>query len=303
MELTRHPLAGKQYLAAVTDLLQRIRLEGAFAGLYEAADPQWWWREDDAEIPDRQVFWRDASGRMVACMLQQDAGDEWVNDFICLPSARQVVDETLLPAIVAAIVRADKASTIYVRDDDWILQQALENAGFAQDTVALILAELAIDPVKTVLAPGFRVTSRLEDDQPHHLIRRNGQEIARKLSECSLYRPALDLCIRDASGSVAAYGLFWMDDVTKVGLLEPMRTEAAYQRQGLAGHLIAEGVARLRALGAESIRVNYSPDNQAAANLYHRAGFVDQFRKLTYRRDLQTAEAGSQTPEQLEGKK
>lgn len=281
--LSRRNLSGKAYLATVTDLLQRARLEQAYGGLYEAADAQWWWREDDAAIAERQTFWFDEHGRAVAGLVRFDAGDEWSNDFFYLPLARPEIDELVMPEVVALVSKTDKPTTLAVREDDRVLQQALEDAGFIADDAVLVLAELASDPVRTHLQPGFRLTSRDEDEMPHHMIRRNGSEIARKLSECSLYRPELDLCVRDASGSVAAYALFWMDDMTKVGLLEPLRTEREFRRMGLGRHLIAEGVARLRALGAASIRVNYGSDNEAAATLYHQAGFLDRAKKITYR--------------------
>ncbi len=285
MKLTKRHLTGKEYLSTVTDLLQRIRLEGAHEGLYEAADLQWWWREDDEAFPERQLFWFDSLGTVVACLLRHDAGTEWNNDFICLPSARRVVEDEVISEVVAEISNRDRVSTITVRDDDLCLQKALEDVGFVKDTVAMIQTELANDPAKTQLAPGLHLKSRVEDTLPHHLIRRNGNGITLKLSECSLYRPELDLCIRDASGNVAAYALFWMDNVTKVGLLEPLRTEASFRRLGLARHLITEGIARLRELGAESIRVTYSTDNDAAASLYHQAGFEDRIKRLEYSQD------------------
>lgn len=285
MNLTKRNLTGKEYLSTVTDLAQRIRLEGAHEGLYEAADFQWWWREDDAAIPDRQIFWFDALGNAVACLKRLDTGSEWNNDFLWLPAARQVVEDQLIPEVVALITTPDKLAKIYLRADDIVLLKAIEDAGFVKGSDTLVLTELVNDPATTQLPAGFHLTSRVEDSSPHHLMRRNGERIAVKLSECSLYRPELDLCIRDAGGNVAAYALFWMDDVTKVGLLEPLRTEAAFQRLGLARHLIAEGVARLRALGAESIRVAYSPDNEAAARLYHQSGFEDRITCLEYRRD------------------
>ncbi len=47
-----------------------------------------------------------------------------------------------------------------------------------------------------------------------------------------MYRADLDLAVYAPNGDIAAYGLFWADPVTGVGLVEPMRTEDAYQ--GLA---------------------------------------------------------------------
>lgn len=285
MDLTQQHLTGQAYLAAVTDLLQRIRLEDALAGLYEAADLQWWWREEQAAIPERQRFWCDSHGRAVACLLQFDAGKEWNHDFLRLPSAQPMVDPLLIPEAIARISHLDRTSVMTVRDDDRPLQDALEAAGFVADAGAMVQTELVQDPPRTQLAQGFHLTSRVEDERPHHLIRRNGADVALRLHECSLYRPELDLCVRDAAGNVAAYVLFWMDDVTKVGLIEPVRTEKEFQRMGLASHIIAEGIARLRALGAQSIRVTYSAHNEAAANLYHRLGFADRFKCFDYRRE------------------
>ena len=284
MKLTKRYLTGKEHLSTVTDLLQRIRLEGVFAGLYEAADLQWWWREDDAALPDRQQYWFNADDTAIACCLRFDAGDEWNNDFISLPSARQVVNEQVIPQVIAEISQLDKTSTITVRADDLALQNALARVGFTQSDTIMMQSELATDPAATQLASGFHLTSRVEDALPHHLMRRNGNQIVAKLQECSIYRPDLDLCIRDSLGNVAAYALFWMDDVTKVGLLEPLRTEANFRRLGLARHLITNGIARLRGLGAESIRVAYTPNNEAAAPLYRQMGFVDRIKRLEYKR-------------------
>ena len=64
--------------------------------------------------------------------------------------------------------------------------------------------------------------------------RRSSEEVETRLRQCSLYDPALDLAVETADGEVAGYALFWFDPVTKVGLVEPMRVEDAYQRRGLA---------------------------------------------------------------------
>jgi hypothetical protein len=37
-------VAGLEYLTLATELLQRVRLADPDAGLWEAADLQWWWR-------------------------------------------------------------------------------------------------------------------------------------------------------------------------------------------------------------------------------------------------------------------
>ena len=284
VKLTKRNLAGKEHLTTVTDLLQRIRREDAYAGLYEAADLQWWWRKDHAAPPEHQIYWFNEQDQAIASLLLHNNGDEWNNDFMWLPSARAVVDEFIIPEVVANLVQLEPAAMLSVGEDDLVLQRALQAEGFALDTSMMGVTELARDPARSPLPAGFHLTSRREDHRPHHLSRRSGEEVATRLQECSLYRPDLDLCIRDEAGTVAAYALFWMDDVTKVGLLEPLRTEREFQRLGLARYLIAEGVARLRALGATYIRVAYDPANEPAAHLYHQMGFVDIVKVLEYRR-------------------
>ena len=81
--------------------------------------------------------------------------------------------------------------------------------------------------------------------EPHPMRRRSGDEVETRLRQCSLYRPDLDLAVETGGGDTAGYALFWLDPVTEVGLLEPMRVEDAYQRRGLARSLLTEGLDRL----------------------------------------------------------
>ena len=101
--------------------------------------------------------------------------------------------------------------------------------------------------------------------------RRSGEAVEARLRQCSLYDPALDLAVEAADGEVAGYALFWFDSVTKVGLVEPMRVEDAYQRRGLARAILAAGLDRLAKRGARRLKVGYVTD--AARQLYVGAGF------------------------------
>ncbi|MEM7345258.1 MAG: GNAT family N-acetyltransferase, partial [Chloroflexota bacterium] len=255
------------------------------AGLYEAADLQWWWREDNAPIADRQTFWCDINGVPLACFLRFDAGPTWENDFFYLPSLEVETRNLLWSQVIDTITGLDKASTLTVRDDDRYFRESLEQANFQLDPVALIQTQLLGDPPKSAFPDGFRLQSRAQNEPlPHHLIPRNGPQVAQRLKQCSLYNADLDLVIRDRNDVVAAYGLFWMDPVTRVGLIEPLRTEQSFQRLGLAQSLVAAGIKRLKQAGADTIRISYKENNQPAARLYYNLGFRDMVRKLTYRR-------------------
>ena len=101
--------------------------------------------------------------------------------------------------------------------------------------------------------------------------RRSGEGVGARLRQCSLYDPALDLAVETADGETAGYALFWFDPVTKVGLVEPMRVEDAYQRRGLARAMLTAGLDRLAKRGARRLKVGYGTD--AARGLYTGAGF------------------------------
>jgi ribosomal protein S18 acetylase RimI-like enzyme len=71
--------------------------------------------------------------------------------------------------------------------------------------------------------------------------------------------------------------------VTQVGLVEPMRTEAAYQRLGLGKHLLTAGIDRLAARGCERMKVSYMDGNAGAKALYLGAGFSPNDTSRVYR--------------------
>jgi predicted N-acetyltransferase YhbS len=77
-----------------------------------------------------------------------------------------------------------------------------------------------------------------------------------RLVECSLYNPELDLAVYTPEGEVTGYSLYWADPVTKVGLVEPMRTEDQFQHQGVARHMLAVGLDRLASSGCTRLKVS-----------------------------------------------
>jgi predicted N-acetyltransferase YhbS len=122
--------------------------------------------------------------------------------------------------------------------------------------------------------PSLPVGIRIESYRggTHPMVARSGDEVARRLAECPLYRPDLDLAILDGEEAVG-YALFWADPVTRVGLLEPMRIEESHQGRGLSKALIAAGLERLAASGCTRLKVSWEEDNVAAVRLYTGAGY------------------------------
>ena len=246
-------------------------------GLWEAADLQWWWRRDQHLDPERQTFWLDDNDTPVAAVIVTDWNGRWGCDAISVTADPVTMRDVVWPRALEQIDRLEGGAVeMAARDDDVVLLEALTDAGFeltGEVTVETWMS--AVDrPDVSPLPEGFTLLSRLETPQrAHHMIGRNGRDVAARLAECSLYRADLDLAVYAPTGDIAAYGLFWADPVTGVGLVEPMRTEDAYQGRGLARHVLTSGLHRLTAHGCSSLKVSYLEGNDAARRLYLGAGF------------------------------
>ncbi len=272
---------GLEYLDAVTTLLRRIRSVHPTAGLYEPAELQWWWGQTSRST-DRlgQLFWFDDQGLPVAAVITTAFGDETQLDPIVMPAAAadwivHVMERGLAHASESGI----ESVTLEVDSADDVLRSFLVGRGFTIDEGGgLVEMWLAAKerPVISPLPDGYRLCHRSDiAGRPHHMANaeRNHSDPELRLQQTSLYRPALDLVVYDDHDDVAAYGLFWYDPETAVGVAEPMRTEDAHQQRGLARHVLASGIDLLVAAGAERIKVCFEPDNPASKRLYLSGGF------------------------------
>jgi predicted N-acetyltransferase YhbS len=267
-------VTGVRAVRLASTLLQRMRLSAPMGGIWEAADVQWWWRQERPTDRHGQLFWLDEQGEPLAAVLLTDFWHSVQCDVLVLPDDPGLASEVWR----AALRRVDAvgvAPEFPVPSDDAAGEAELTAAGFgpADDGWFVVCwLDAARRPPIPALAPGYRLLSRAEaSGRPHPMIARNGAQVAERLAQCSLYRPELDLMVQAPDGQVAGYGLFWADPVTRVGLVEPMRTEDAHQSRGLASHLLAVGLDRLAGLGCERLKVGND------INLYLRAGFSRQF--------------------------
>lgn len=267
-------VAGIEWLRHATSLLQRVRRSDPEIGIWEAADVQWWWRRSRASDQLEQTFWLDEDGP-AATVFVTEWGKKWQLDPVAIPH----LVPTLVPtAWEAAMRRVSELPIVELevlcRDDDDLMLGLLAAAGFEAGKESGGVTWMAAGgPTPVVELPnGYRITDRkVQSAQTHWLSRRSTPELETRLAECSLYDPKLDLAVQTTEGDIAGYALFWFDAATSVGLIEPMRTEEAHQRLGLARALIGEGLARLTARGAQRFKVGYS--TEAARALYVSSGF------------------------------
>jgi GNAT superfamily N-acetyltransferase len=265
--------AGLEYLALATTLLQRARLADPEAGVWEAADLQWWWRAPRSSDELRKRVWIDDEGPIASVALT-DWSRTWGCDPIVVPGTAARLADVWAHAMetVDALQLADVE--VLARDDDEQLLGLLEGSGFAAtgDVSGIMWMDADERPEHVELPEGFDIVDRARPGAPPHpMRRRNGEAVEQRLRQTSLYDPQLDLAVETESGTTAGYALFWFDPVTRVGVLEPMRVEDAYQRRGLARALIATGLERLSARGALRFMVGFGTD--AARRLYEGSGF------------------------------
>ncbi|MBZ2195098.1 GNAT family N-acetyltransferase [Occultella gossypii] len=276
--------AGPRAQELATSLLQRARRADPTAGLWEAADVQWWWRSPRRSDDVEKLFWLDDDGPVAGVLLTTWAGETWQCDPIAVPHASGLEPGDLWErALEHAGKHCGIGFEVPVSDDDPVFRGLAERSGLApgdRDNTAWMVA--SDGPEVAPPAAGFALVDRTQrSDAPHPMSHRSGEGIARRLEQCSLYDHTLDLAVEAADGRTAGYALFWLDPVTKVGLVEPVRVEDGYQRRGLARAMLSAGIDRLAARGAERVKVSY--ETQSAGALYHGVGFRQTSTATWYR--------------------
>lgn len=296
MTLREITATGAEAIRLATALLQRARRAHRFAGLWEAADVQWWSAVPRASDDAERVFWLDGQGP-VAGVLLTAWSSEWQCDPIVIPGASGVAAEYIWQrALAHARTQTDTNLQVPVRDDDTEFIELARASGLEavhhDDTAWMDAADRT--PIPS-MPDGFALVDRTQrQDAPHPLAKRNGDNVAERLADCSLYDPSLDIAVETAQGETAAYSLYWFDRTTHVGLVEPVRVEDDFQRRGLARAMLTRGIDRLVARGAQRIKVAY--ETEAAGALYRSVGFRPESGTTWFENRQPTADPGGTGP-------
>jgi ribosomal protein S18 acetylase RimI-like enzyme len=170
-----------------------------------------------------------------------------------------------------------------VADDDEAFLALARQSGLAEghsDSTAWM--DAGDRPAVLVPPADFVLVDRTQrGNTPHPMRARNGEGVAQRLAQCSLYDPTLDLAVETVDGRMAGTSLYWFDPTTKVGLVEPVGVEEEFRRRGLARVMLSAGIDRLAASGAERVKVSYETD--AAGALYQGVGFETTSTTTWYR--------------------
>lgn len=273
---------GHDYLALVTELLQRQRLADPVAGLWEAADLQWWYTRDPHPHDTDAVVWVDGDVPVTAAVFTRWSASRYGCDVLgdpTLAAAWEFVHHRCAELAAASIEMAvDGTSPVGAAE--------AVRAGFTEpvETYAVSWLDAADRAAARALPVGYTLVARPDQDGPHPMIGRNGADVEARLRDCSLYDPELDLALLTDDGAVAGYAMFWADHRTRVGLVEPMRIEDTHSGRGLAGTLLRAGLDALAARGCDRFKVTHDLANPAAERAYLGAGFRIHQHVEAYRR-------------------
>ena len=295
-------LTGIDAFRAATDIMLRVREMDPMAGLLEAGDLAWWWAtEPKLAAPTVITVWEGRDGRpLVAVVEARDAGTDGEPDRINIDlvgdvapgrPGHELVIPWLLDRLADPAFHSGATVAVMVDERDEDLGAALADRGLRRDPgddMVQFAQRPSAPPAGPPLPPGWRFVDGTEpSDGPHHLARRNGPAVHDRLRQTTLYRPEFDLRVLTDDESVAAYCLLWHDGgdgPTAVGHFEPVRTEDAFQGRGVGTALMAEGVRRLVAAGAVTVKVETYVRLESARSLYARAGFEPVYRRLAWSR-------------------
>jgi predicted N-acetyltransferase YhbS len=280
-------LSGLERLTAVTALLHRIRLEDPRVGVWEAADLQWWWRRPRASDQVVTPVWFDDADRPIAAAVLTAWPHAWWLDLIRAPGLALPLDDLAQPAWAQLARRAGSpVIEALVPTDDVELGAWFTGQGFAAAGASWSGWQAAADrPAVAALPVGYQLVDRavrgMDVAPGHPMVARNGPDVEARLRQTTIYDPRLDLAVLAADGSVAGYALFWLDPVTGVGLVEPVRVEDEHASRGIGYAMISAGLDHLARAGATRLKIGWESDRAGA--LYVRLGFTDVDTLTTYR--------------------
>ena len=287
--LVGRPYVGMDDLARMHALLRvGRRLADATTDLHPG-DLEWWIGMGDPAIDwsERVTLWSLGGDPEPIAWTWWTPPDEldWFVD--------QTVDG---PAIRAALL--DRLGrpllTVWTPDHAAPLIEMLEMRGFTRGTTGYAHHARGLDPMDDPplrLPDGFTVRSvRLPDDLDERVRvhraafapSRYTTEKHRRVASMPLYRPELDLVAQAPDGTFASFAICWFDEETGTAEFEPVGTDPAFQRRGLATAVMTEALRRVARLGAGVAFVSSSLTRPGGTELYRSMGFREVRRTVAY---------------------
>lgn len=216
--------------------------------------------------------------------------------FECDPRYGALKREMLLHAEehISAAKGRGKSLAIYINDFDDEFRAMATEMGYAKTNRAEQMSHLVIpEPFPPISLPdGFRLKSLAEDNNFAKLTRviyrgfNNGDEPPgddiedrQFMQSAPNYRLDLNLVVEAPDGNFVAYCGMWYEPTHRIAYVEPVCTDPAYRRMGLASAAVLEGIRRCGQLGATVAYVG------AILPVYLSIGFRQIFNCSEWRRE------------------
>jgi mycothiol synthase len=105
------------------------------------------------------------------------------------------------------------------------------------------------------------------------------------------YAASREIVAEAPDGRIAAFTVYWVDPLNKIGHFEPVGTHHEFRRRGLARAVMLHAMRQMQEGGMSRVTVNHLADNIPALGLYEAIGFAKQHETLGFRR-ARTVEQG-----------
>lgn len=241
---------------------------------------------------DEVVFvWETADGEIAAVLNPENKGNAFLQVHPAFRTSELEAEMLAVAEDRLAVPHAEGGQklTVWANADDALRQTLLRQRGYVKGTrpeyqrrrpmhlpipdvsVAEGYVVTALGDVAELPARSYVSWQAFHPDEPDE--RYEGWEWYLNVQAAPLYRRDLDLVVVAPGGEHAAFCTIWFDDVNRMGVFEPVGTAPAHQRRGLGKAVMAEGLRRLKRLGATLATVGSFSD--AAGALYDAMGFTD----------------------------
>ncbi|MBN2171755.1 MAG: GNAT family N-acetyltransferase [Candidatus Krumholzibacteriota bacterium] len=297
MTLSQRPCRGDADVPRIRDFLhETFRLDGGRELCWQAYRFDYWrWHGilnmGDGTLEEGVFLWEDA-GRLVAVLNTEAPG--WAILQVHPRHRSLALEAAMLDVAEAELPRPRRTGgrprlVVWADSGDDVRRALLAARGFVHEGVAEFQRRRPLSrPVPDVpVAAGYAVRAMRgpedhraraaaswrafhPDDLPEAF---PGAGWYANIERAPLYRPDLDLVAEAPDGAIAAFATVWFDPVTQTGAFEPVGTAPEHRRRGLGKAVIAEGLRRLKDLGAETAHVGSY--GEPAHSLYASMGFTE----------------------------
>lgn len=293
MAVEPHGYAGRDYLGMATAFLIACRRADPCGGLWDAADIQWWWREDDFQTPDHQRFFETADGAPRAMLLLSPSYHTF--DYELAPGEEDSdLGRRVIATGLAWLERLQRDPTVTSRPGFFLdgrhhaLRRLAEAHGYRGSTDPFVKTCMTLpSALEPATLPGRYAVRPIQHEDivhGHQPVLTTRHSDIERLDQASLYNPRHHLVVADEDNHAVAECIYWIEPTTRIGLIEPVVTHRAHRHRGLAKAMLTHALQDMADLGTTIAKVAHSSSNLPAANLYHSLGFRPHAELLYYTR-------------------